>query len=44
MRSGFYANYHADYVNPLYIFSIAATTFVIGAWLLRRHASYLIEQ
>lgn len=44
MRSGFFGTYHADYVSAPYILAIALTTFVIGAYLMRRHASFLIEQ
>ena len=44
MRAGFYGGYRADYVSYPYVFGIALTLFVIGAYLLRRHASFLIEQ
>jgi capsular polysaccharide transport system permease protein len=44
MRAGFYGGYHAEYVSYPYVFGIALTLFVIGAHLLRRHASFLIEQ
>ena len=44
MRSGFYGVYRDDYVSVPYVMGIALGTFVIGAWLLRRHASHLIEQ
>jgi capsular polysaccharide transport system permease protein len=44
MRSGFYGNYNAAYVSLPYVIGIGLGTFVIGAWLLRRHASALIEQ
>ena len=44
MRAGFYGGYPADYVSYTYVFGIALTLFVIGAYLLRRHASFLIEQ
>ena len=44
MRAGFYGGYRADYVSYTYVFGIALTLFVIGAYLLRRHASFLIEQ
>jgi capsular polysaccharide transport system permease protein len=44
MRSGFYGVYRDDYVFVPYVMGIALGTFVIGAWLLRRHASHLIEQ
>ena len=44
MRSGFYGGYPADYVSYTYVLGIALTLFVIGAYLLRRHTSFLIEQ
>jgi galactokinase len=42
-RSGFYAGYNAGYVAPLYVLAIAGGFFLIGAYLLRRHRSALIE-
>ena len=44
LRAGFYGAYRADYVSDMYVFGIGLTLFVIGAWLLRRHSSFLIEQ
>ena len=44
MRSGFYGVYRDEYVSVPYVMGFALVTFVIGAWLLRRHASHLIEQ
>ena len=44
MRAGFYGGYPADYVSYPYVYGIALSLFVVGAWLLRRHASFLIEQ
>ena len=44
MRSGFYGSYQADYVSPMYVCGLALALLVVGAWLLRRHASFLIEQ
>ena len=44
MRSGFYGVYRDEYISVPYVMGIALGTFVIGAWLLRRHASHLIEQ
>ena len=43
LRSGFYPGYEAAYVTPLYPLGIAGVTFVIGAYLLRRHRSRLLE-
>lgn len=44
MRAGFYGGYPADYVSVTYVVGVALGLFVIGAWLVRRHASFLIEQ
>lgn len=43
-RSGFYGFYHADYATPLYVLGVAGVLFIMGAHLLDRHASYLIER
>jgi capsular polysaccharide transport system permease protein len=44
MRSGFYGTYGAHYVSLPYVIGIGLGSFVLGAYLLRRHASALIEQ
>jgi capsular polysaccharide transport system permease protein len=44
MRSGFYGEYQPQFVSIPYVLGIALTSFVIGAYLLRRHESVLIEQ
>ena len=44
MRSGFYSTYEATYVSMPYVLAVAGTLFLVGGWLLRRHASFLIEQ
>lgn len=44
MRAGFYGTYDPYYVSYSYVLGIAGGTFVIGAYLLRRHSSFLIEQ
>lgn len=44
MRAGFYGSYDAGYVSIAYVLGIALVTFVLGAYLMRRHASALIEQ
>jgi capsular polysaccharide transport system permease protein len=44
MRSGFFGTYHADYVSAPYILGISLVCFVVGGILVRRNASYLIEQ
>lgn len=43
MRSGFYGTYDADYASPLYVLGFGLIPFVIGAYLLRRHETALIE-
>jgi capsular polysaccharide transport system permease protein len=43
MRSGFYGVYDPHYVSYAYVMGIGLTAFVIGAYLLRRHAARLIE-
>jgi capsular polysaccharide transport system permease protein len=44
MRAGFFGTYHAEYVSIAYILGISLACFVLGGYLVRRHASYLIEQ
>ena len=44
MRTGFYGSYHADFASLAYVFGVGLTLFVVGAHLLRRHASLLLEQ
>lgn len=44
MRAAFYSGYEAEYASPLYVLGISGILFVIGAYLLRRHASVLIEE
>jgi capsular polysaccharide transport system permease protein len=44
MRSGFYSSYEATYVSVPYVLVVAGSLFLVGGWLLRRHASFLIEQ
>lgn len=42
-RSGFYGTYNADYVSYIYIFVIAASTFLLGAFLLIRNRSLMVD-
>lgn len=42
-RSGFYGSYDPQFVSYPYVLGIALTSFAVGAWLMRRHASFLIE-
>ena len=44
MRTGFYGFYDAPYVSLSYVLGVSLTLFVIGAYLLRRHESLLLEQ
>ena len=43
-RTGFYGSYAPQYISQAYVLGIALGTFVIGAYLMRRHASFLIER
>ena len=43
MRAGFYGTYHPQFVSYPYVLGIGLATFLVGAYLLRRHASFLIE-
>jgi capsular polysaccharide transport system permease protein len=44
MRAGFYASYEAHYVSVAYVLGLGLGLFVVGAYLLRRHESTLIER
>jgi capsular polysaccharide transport system permease protein len=44
VRSGFYSGYDASYVAPLYVLGISLGCFLVGAYLLRRHRSFLLER
>jgi hypothetical protein len=44
MRAGFFGFYEAEFASPAYVLALAAGMFVVGAYLLRRHTSFLIEQ
>jgi capsular polysaccharide transport system permease protein len=44
MRAGFYGFYHPSFVSLPYVLGIALSAFVIGGLLMRRHATWLIEQ
>lgn len=43
MRKGIYATYDASYVSPLYVFGVAAVTFVTGLLLLQRHHKRILN-
>jgi capsular polysaccharide transport system permease protein len=43
VRSGFYSGYDALYVSPLYVLGVALSSFLVGAYLLRRHRTALLE-
>ena len=43
MRSGFYGSYEPQFVSYPYVLAWRSTAFAIGAWLMRRHAAFLIE-
>jgi capsular polysaccharide transport system permease protein len=44
MRAGFYGSYDPAFVSVPYVLGFAGTLFFAGGWLIRRHASFLIEQ
>jgi capsular polysaccharide transport system permease protein len=44
MRAGFYGTYDASYVSIPYVLGVSLTCFILGAYLVRRHATFLIEQ
>ncbi len=44
MRAGFFGAYEADYASPLYVLCVSMACFVLGGYLVRRHAAFLIEQ
>lgn len=43
MRSAFFASYDASYTSPSYVLGVSLSLFVVGAYLIRRHESYLIQ-
>lgn len=44
MRSGFYSNYEAPYVNELYVYGVALVLAVMGLILLRRFHRELLQR
>jgi len=44
MRTGFFGAYHPQFISLPYVFGISLGLFVIGAHLLRRHTSLLLDQ
>lgn len=44
MREGFFGTYHPQFISYSYVLGLSGGLFVIGAWLMRRHAAFLIEQ
>ena len=44
MRTGFYGTYDPQFVSMPYVWGIALGLFVVGAYLLRRHTSLLLDQ
>ena len=44
MRAGIYGGYHPDYVSVAYVTGVSVSLFVIGAYLLRRHTTALLDQ
>ena len=43
-RTGLYSGDNAYYVSPPYVLGVAGSLFVVGAYLLRRHGSRLLER
>jgi capsular polysaccharide transport system permease protein len=43
MRAAFYPFYNADYVNLIYVYGLGLGLFILGAALILRHASAIIE-
>ncbi|MBL4806813.1 MAG: ABC transporter permease [Rhodobacteraceae bacterium] len=43
MRTGIFPSYDADYVSLLFIFGLGLGCFVLGAYLLIRHRSFVTE-
>lgn len=44
MRQGFFGTYEPQFISYSYVLGVSGGLFVIGAWLMRRHAAFLIEQ
>lgn len=44
MRTGIFGAYDPQFISYTYVLGVSLSTFMVGAYLLRRHASYLIEQ
>jgi len=44
MRAGVYGFYDPQFVSISYVLGVSLSLFVVGAYLLRRHASLLLEQ
>lgn len=44
MRHGFYRNYAADFVSPIYVFGIGAGCFVVGMALLMRYNRDILNE
>lgn len=44
MRTGFYGTYEPTFVSYPYVLGIALGLFLVGSYLVRRHASFLVEQ
>lgn len=42
-RSGFFATYEAEYVSPTFIMIVAGTSFLLGAFLLIRNRSIMVD-
>ncbi|HEX9857185.1 MAG TPA: ABC transporter permease, partial [Paracoccaceae bacterium] len=43
-RTAFYGSYEGEYISHAYLFGVAFSLFVVGAYLLRRHEGPLTER
>jgi len=44
MRQGFFGTYEPQYISYPYVLGVSGGFFVVGCYLMRRHAAFLIEQ
>ncbi|WP_380055468.1 ABC transporter permease [Falsihalocynthiibacter sp. SS001] len=43
MRRGLFANYHADFISPAYVYGISLVAFVLGLIFLNRYNRYILN-
>lgn len=44
MRMGIFGEYEPDFVSLAYVAGVSLACFLVGAYLMRRHTSFLLEQ